>query len=127
MPDPTFYNRTPVCLYQFNATDLQAATNPLVVEQEEFPINTRAVDAWVEVEVSAGSAGVVNIFHEQGTTEVAIVSAADATSAGLTDGLLAGGHEPIAADGNLKTRKTGTGAALVYSYCVFALRPDMTP
>lgn len=126
MPDPTFYNRTPVCLYQFNATDLQAATNPLVVEQEEFPINTRAVDAWVEVETLT-TAGVLNIFHEQGTTEVAIITDGDITGTGFTNGLLAGGHEPIAADGNLKTRKTGTGTALVYSYCVFALRPDMTP
>jgi hypothetical protein len=127
MPDPTFYNVMPVVVTQRMVADLQAATDPLEANQVAWPINSIALDAWIEIETGAGSAGNFDLFHEHGVVEVVIRGTVNANSPALTIGIAAGGHDPATADATLKTRKSGTGTALVYSYCVFALRPNMTP
>jgi hypothetical protein len=127
MPDPTIHNVHPTVLL---TQDLANSTLQTTGTQElqlfaNFPKGSCVIDAWVEVETEAGAASTGTLFHETGTTEVAIKGSMDFDTAALLNGLSAGGHAAISADGDIKVRKTGTGTALVLSVMCLVIRPDM--
>lgn len=126
--EPTIYSIEPRVFLIRDSALLQAATNPLETSLVNIRKGTCVVDAWVDVTVSAGGAGVGTLFHETGTTEVVILTVADVTSLSLTRGpITATGYDSITGDGDIKIRKTGTGAALVFSVYCLLLRPNMNP
>lgn len=127
MPDPTIHNVHPTVLLVQNLADatLQTTGTQEITLFPNFPKGSVVLDCWVEVETAAGQASTGTLFHETGTTEVAIKGSLDFNSAGMNLGVAAGGHEPISADGAIKVRKTGTGTALVLSVYCLVSRPNM--
>jgi len=126
---PTIYSIEPRV---FLTRDLANATLQTTGTQELSLVNIRkgtcVVDAWVDIVTAAGATSVGTLFHETGTTEVVIITVADANAAAITRGpITATGYDSISADGDIKIRKTGTGTALVVSVMCMLLRPNMTP